>query len=65
MDLLCSLFGNEELMRHITSIQRDYIQIGDKAKNKTEDILFMVLDCFKINLIGITQSEKRVSEFYN
>ena len=39
--------------------------IGDKAKNKTEDILFMVLDCFKINLIGITQSEKIVSEFYN
>lgn len=59
MGPLCSLSGNKELMRHVPSTQGDYTQIGDQAKNKIEDILFMVSDCFKINLNGITHSKKK------
>ena len=53
-----------ELMGHIPSTQRDYPQIEDKAKNNTEDILFVVPDCFKINLNGITQSKNILSETF-
>lgn len=51
-------------MGHMPSTQRDYPQIGDKAKNNTEDILFVVPDCFKINLDGITQSKNILSETF-
>lgn len=51
-------------MGHIPSTQRDYPQIGDKAKSNTEDILFVVPHCFKINLSGIAQSKNMLSETF-
>lgn len=53
-----------DLMGHISSTQRDYPQKGDKAKNNTGDILFVVPDCFKINLNRITQSKNILSETF-